>query len=143
PALGGPLHPSQHEASAAAAAVERRAPSPARRHDTRRLVWSDPIGRESSAVRQPGQIPSGPRREASPGLPALCYSSAAMAERPVRSSEIRRAFLEFFRSREHEIVPSGPLVPPNDPSLYFANSGMVQFKDVFTGREQRPYRRAA
>ena len=66
-----------------------------------------------------------------------------MPERPVRSSEIRSAFLEFFRSRGHEIVPSGPLVPPNDPSLYFANSGMVQFKDVFTGREQRPYRRAA
>jgi alanyl-tRNA synthetase len=66
-----------------------------------------------------------------------------MAERPVRSSEIRSAFLEFFRSRDHEIVPSGPLVPQNDPSLYFANSGMVQFKDVFTGREQRAYRRAA
>jgi len=66
-----------------------------------------------------------------------------MAERPVRSSEIRSAFLEFFRTREHEIVASGPLVPPNDPSLYFANSGMVQFKDVFTGREQRAYRRAA
>ncbi|HTV24150.1 MAG TPA: alanine--tRNA ligase [Polyangiaceae bacterium] len=66
-----------------------------------------------------------------------------MAERPVRSSEIRSAFLEFFRSREHEIVASGPLVPPNDPSLYFANSGMVQFKDVFTGREQRSYKRAA
>jgi alanyl-tRNA synthetase len=66
-----------------------------------------------------------------------------MADRPVRSSEIRSAFLEFFRSRGHEIVASGPLVPPNDPSLYFANSGMVQFKDVFTGREQRPYRRAA
>jgi alanyl-tRNA synthetase len=66
-----------------------------------------------------------------------------MAERPIRSSEIRSAFLEFFRSRDHEIVPSGPLVPQNDPSLYFANSGMVQFKDVFTGREQRSYRRAA
>ncbi|HWO11761.1 MAG TPA: alanine--tRNA ligase-related protein, partial [Polyangiaceae bacterium] len=66
-----------------------------------------------------------------------------MAERPVRSSEIRSAFLEFFRSRGHEVVPSGPLVPPNDPSLYFANSGMVQFKDLFTGREQRAYRRAA
>jgi alanyl-tRNA synthetase len=66
-----------------------------------------------------------------------------MAERPVRSADIRSAFLEFFRSRGHEVVPSGPLVPPNDPSLYFANSGMVQFKDVFTGRDQRPYKRAA
>ncbi len=66
-----------------------------------------------------------------------------MAERPVRSADIRSAFLEFFRDRGHEIVPSGPLVPQNDPSIYFANSGMVQFKDLFTGREQRAYRRAA
>ena len=66
-----------------------------------------------------------------------------MLERPVRSADIRSSFLEFFRARGHEVVPSGPLVPPNDPSLYFANSGMVQFKDSFTGREQRPYRRAA
>jgi alanyl-tRNA synthetase len=65
-----------------------------------------------------------------------------MAERPLRSADIRAAFLEFFRSNGHEVVPSGPLVPPNDPSLYFANSGMVQFKDLFTGKEQRSYRRA-
>ena len=65
-----------------------------------------------------------------------------MVDRPVRSADIRSAFLEFFGSHGHQIVPSGPLVPPNDPTLYFANSGMVQFKDVFTGREQRPYRRA-
>ncbi len=65
-----------------------------------------------------------------------------MVDRPVRSADIRSAFLEFFRSHGHEVVRSGPLVPPNDPTLYFANSGMVQFKDCFTGREQRPYRRA-
>ena len=65
-----------------------------------------------------------------------------MVDRPVRSADIRSAFLEFFRSHGHEVVPSGPLVPPNDPTLYFANSGMVQFKDCFTGREQRSYRRA-
>ena len=59
------------------------------------------------------------------------------------SSEIRRAFLEFFRSKGHEIVPSAPLIPPNDPTLMFTNAGMVQFKDVFTGREKRPYTRAA
>ena len=58
------------------------------------------------------------------------------------SAELRRAFLEFFRARGHEVVPSAPLVPPNDPTLMFANAGMVQFKDVFTGREQRPYKRA-
>jgi alanyl-tRNA synthetase len=66
-----------------------------------------------------------------------------MAERPVQSAEIRRAFLEFFGARGHQIVPSGPLVLHHDPTLYFANAGMVQFKDLFTGREQRSYKRAA
>ena len=59
------------------------------------------------------------------------------------SADLRQAFLGFFRDQGHEIVPSGPLIPRNDPTLMFANAGMVQFKDVFTGREQRPYRRAA
>jgi alanyl-tRNA synthetase len=59
------------------------------------------------------------------------------------SSEVRRAFLEFFRGKGHEVVPSSSLVPENDPTLMFVNAGMVQFKDVFTGREQRPYARAA
>ncbi|HEX7671640.1 MAG TPA: alanine--tRNA ligase-related protein, partial [Polyangiaceae bacterium] len=58
------------------------------------------------------------------------------------SQEIRQAFLGYFARNGHEVVPSGPLVPPNDPTLLFANAGMVQFKDVFTGREKRPYRRA-
>jgi alanyl-tRNA synthetase len=58
------------------------------------------------------------------------------------SSEIRESFLRFFEGREHERVASGPLVPPNDPTLMFANAGMVQFKDVFTGKEERPYSRA-
>ncbi len=52
------------------------------------------------------------------------------------SHETRRAFLEFFAEREHKIAPSSPLVLPNDPTLLFANAGMNQFKDVFTGREQ-------
>jgi alanyl-tRNA synthetase len=59
------------------------------------------------------------------------------------SQEIRSAFLDYFAKNGHQIVGSGPLVPPNDPSLLFTNAGMVQFKDVFTGRERRPYRRAA
>ena len=59
------------------------------------------------------------------------------------SSELRRAFLEFFAARGHEVVGSGPIVPSNDPSLMFANAGMVQFKDVFTGRERRVIPRAA
>ena len=62
---------------------------------------------------------------------------------PKTSQELRRAFLEFFRSRGHEVVQSGSLVPPNDPTLMFANAGMVQFKDCFTGREKRSYTRAA
>jgi alanyl-tRNA synthetase len=58
------------------------------------------------------------------------------------SQDIRQAFLDFFKQHDHAVIASGPLVPPNDPTLMFANAGMVQFKDVFTGREQRPYRRA-
>ena len=56
---------------------------------------------------------------------------------------MRSAFLEFFRAHNHMIVPSSSLVPGNDPTLLFTNSGMVQFKDVFLGREQREYLRAA
>ncbi|HEU5442706.1 MAG TPA: alanine--tRNA ligase, partial [Steroidobacteraceae bacterium] len=55
---------------------------------------------------------------------------------------MRRAFLEFFRARGHTIVPSSPLVPGNDPTLLFTNAGMVQFKDVFLGKERRDYVRA-
>ena len=58
------------------------------------------------------------------------------------TNELRRAFLEFFRDRGHELVPSAPLVPANDPTLLFTNSGMVQFKDVFLGREERKIPRA-
>jgi alanyl-tRNA synthetase len=58
------------------------------------------------------------------------------------SNELRRAFLEFFRERGHEIVPSSPLVPGNDPTLLFTNAGMVQFKDVFLGTDKRKYKRA-
>jgi alanyl-tRNA synthetase len=60
----------------------------------------------------------------------------------MKSSEIRSSFLDYFRSKGHTIVPSSPLVPANDPTLLFVNSGMVQFKDVFLGKEKRPYVRA-
>ncbi len=55
------------------------------------------------------------------------------------SAELREAFLNFFAQRGHELVASSPLVPHNDPTLLFTNAGMVQFKDVFLGRERRPY----
>ncbi|MDX2055351.1 MAG: alanine--tRNA ligase [Polyangiaceae bacterium] len=58
------------------------------------------------------------------------------------SAEIRQAFLSFFERNNHTVLPSGPLVPANDPTLMFANAGMVQFKDLFTGRETRAYKRA-
>jgi len=58
------------------------------------------------------------------------------------SAEIRSSFLEFFKSQGHAIVASSPLVPANDPTLLFVNSGMVQFKDVFLGKEKRAYTRA-
>ncbi|MCF3642421.1 alanine--tRNA ligase [Rhizobium sp. TRM95111] len=54
-------------------------------------------------------------------------------------NEIRSTFLDYFRRNGHEVVPSSPLVPRNDPTLMFTNAGMVQFKNVFTGLEQRPY----
>ena len=57
-------------------------------------------------------------------------------------NDIRSNFLGFFAREGHEIVPSSPLVPRNDPTLMFTNAGMVQFKNVFTGLEKRPYARA-
>ena len=59
------------------------------------------------------------------------------------SSEIRASFLEFFRKNGHTVVPSSSLVPANDPTLLFTNAGMVQFKDLFLGKEVRDYSRAA
>src|SRR5882757_629656 len=60
----------------------------------------------------------------------------------MKAAEVRRAFLEFWQSKGHEVVASSSLVPANDPTLLFTNAGMNQFKDVFTGAETRSYKRA-
>ena len=60
----------------------------------------------------------------------------------MRTRDIRKQFLDYFAANGHEIVPSSPLVPHNDPTLLFTNAGMVQFKDVFLGQEKRAYNRA-
>jgi alanyl-tRNA synthetase len=58
------------------------------------------------------------------------------------SAELRASFIDYFAGRDHRALPSSPLVPADDPTLLFTNAGMVQFKDVFLGRERRPYSRA-
>jgi alanyl-tRNA synthetase len=69
-------------------------------------------------------------------------NSAMTTTHLMSTSAIRKSFLEFFRSKGHEVVPSSSLVPGNDPTLLFTNAGMVQFKDVFLGAEKRSYQRA-
>lgn len=61
----------------------------------------------------------------------------------MNSNEIRKSFLEFFRSKEHEIVPSAPMVIKNDPTLMFTNAGMNQFKDIFLGNQPVKFPRIA
>ncbi|HZP09453.1 alanine--tRNA ligase [Methyloceanibacter sp.] len=69
--------------------------------------------------------------------------SAPSSPRPSRTNDIRAAFLDYFARNDHEVVPSAPLVPRNDPTLMFTNAGMVPFKNVFTGQEKRAKPRAA
>src|SRR5215472_17566997 len=76
-------------------------------------------------------------------MPAPCMGGAEGQNLSMQTTnDIRAAFLDYFARNGHEIVPSSPLVPRNDPTLLFTNAGMVQFKNVFTGVEKRPYQRA-
>ncbi len=65
-----------------------------------------------------------------------------MPTKKLSANQVRSLFLNYFHDHAHEIVPSSSLVPGNDPTLLFTNAGMVQFKDVFLGKEERPYKRA-
>lgn len=74
----------------------------------------------------------------------MSHPTSTSASTPVFTvADIRKTFLDFFASKGHTVVPSSSLVPGNDPTLMFTNSGMVQFKDVFLGTDKRPYVRAA
>ena len=77
-----------------------------------------------------------------PGLRAIAGGSETLGDVMTSLAEIRSTFLDFYARNGHEILPSSPLVPRNDPTLMFTNSGMVQFKNVFTGLEPRPFPRA-
>ncbi len=61
----------------------------------------------------------------------------------MKTAQLRQVFLDYFKEKQHKIVPSSSLVPNNDPTLLFTNAGMVQFKETFLGLEPRPYNRAA
>ncbi|MCX6268561.1 MAG: alanine--tRNA ligase-related protein, partial [Bacteroidetes bacterium] len=61
----------------------------------------------------------------------------------MNSTDIRQAFLQFFQSKHHTIVPSAPMVVKNDPTLMFTNAGMNQFKDIFLGNQEGKYKRVA
>ena len=99
---------------------------------------ADPADRLSKAASRP----HGRGRQPAPCSVGLPCRDRLHKELIMKSADIRRTFLEYFEAEGHTAVASSPLVPGNDPTLLFTNAGMVPFKDVFTGRETRDYRRA-
>src|SRR5690606_16533565 len=94
-----------------------------------RHLWTPPRGDANVCRRD---------RVGGPAPGGICVCGIIMAS----LNDIRSTFLEYFRRNDHAVVPSSPLVPRNDPTLMFVNSGMVQFKNLFTGVETRDYSRA-
>src|SRR5215210_7196299 len=94
-------------------------------------IGTAPTRQAPDRILEPAQGPKFPTSEPKRALPMSGVN------------EIRSAFLDYFAGHDHAVVPSSPLVPRNDPTLMFTNAGMVQFKNVFTGVETRPYSRAA
>jgi alanyl-tRNA synthetase len=95
--------------------------------------------RRATTHRQPCRLAGAPCREASRERTRRFDAGIVEGRKMSGVNEIRSAFLDYFRKNGHEVVPSSPLVPRNDPTLMFTNAGMVQFKNVFTGLEQRSY----
>src|SRR5579863_4013448 len=120
----------------------RRATSATRPGQTanarRGLVRGAARTRQSRIISRLSNNPQAHRRNTC----AVPPDPADSPQHAMKASEIREKFLKFFESKGHTIVRSSSLVPGNDPTLLFVNSGMVQFKDVFLGTEQRPYKRA-
>jgi len=99
--------------------------------------WRQRVGRHNMAMRRK----SVQRWVKIGGLDPF-FQSVPMSQTPLTVAEIRQTFLDFYAQRSHAVVASSSLVPGNDPTLMFTNSGMVQFKDVFLGTDTRSYKRA-